>query len=294
MIIDNQTISSNPPNSLPIAPDQKSAFNFGIGLLGLFLWNLFFLNGPAMKKVWGALLNTVLISGLTVVLTLLLALAAAFSLHLLEVTGRQKGRFILLFALNLIRSVPQIIGVLLGYALLSFLITNGVVGNGIMAFVIMACSLSLFIFLEVTDLLLDRIAHFRKSAFYNALRVCGLSESRVVGFNILWNNSRIHILNKLLSVFGMALFLQCSTDFILSVGLSRDAEVTSLPLSLGGLLAHIDSNQDILAMGYTLTHPLYLPHLFLQHLQGLSAAFLIVFTLYSLYKIGNGFSERHR
>ena len=95
-------------------------------------------------------------------------------------------------------------------------------------------------------------------------------------------------------MFGYAVFLQCSVDFIISVGLSTDVNDTSLPTTLGSLLAKIDSKQDILAVGYTLTHPDYLGQLFFQHLQGLTIAGLIVFSLVSIYHIANGFAERHR
>jgi hypothetical protein len=83
-------------------------------------------------------------------------------------------------------------------------------------------------------------------------------------------------------------------DFIISVGLSSDVNDTALPVTLGSLLAKIDSKQDILAIGYSLTHPDYISHLFLQHLQGMTIAFLIVFSLVSIYHIANGYAERHR
>jgi hypothetical protein len=83
-------------------------------------------------------------------------------------------------------------------------------------------------------------------------------------------------------------------DFIISVGLSTDVNSVSLPATLGSLLAKLDSKQDILAIGFTLTHPSYAPHLFFAHLQGLTTAFLIVFSLLCIYQIGNGYAERHR
>ena len=98
----------------------------------------------------------------------------------------------------------------------------------------------------------------------------------------------------LLAVFGTAVFLLCSVDSIVSVGLSTDVSAVSLPQTLGGLLASIDSKQDILAIGYALTHPLHISRLFFQHLQGVTVAFLLVFTLLSVYNISNGFAERHR
>ena len=61
-----------------------------------------------------------------------------------------------------------------------------------------------------------------------------------------------------------------------------------------GKLVWLICKQDILAIGYTITHPRYFGDLFFGHLQGVTVAFLIVFTLLSIYNISNGFSERHR
>jgi hypothetical protein len=83
-------------------------------------------------------------------------------------------------------------------------------------------------------------------------------------------------------------------DFILSVGLSTEVSSVNLPVTLGSFLAKTDSKQDILAIGYALLHPSQLSGLFFEHLQGLSIAFIIVFSLFSIFKISNGFAERHR
>ena len=171
---------------------------------------------------------------------------------------------------------------------------NEVLTSNAVIFPLMAAIMSLFIFLEMVDLMGERIAHFRKLDFYSAMLVCGIPEGRIVNFDILWKNSRTHILNKLISVFGMAVFLQCSVDFVISVGLSTDVSPVDLPVTLGSLLAKIDSKQDILAIGHALTHPEYIGNLFSTHLQGTTVAFLIVFTLMCVYRISTGFAERHR
>jgi hypothetical protein len=82
-------------------------------------------------------------------------------------------------------------------------------------------------------------------------------------------------------------------DFIISVGLSTDVSSVNLPVTLGSLLAKIDSKQDILAIGYSLTHLGYIIRLPFEHLQGISVSFIIVFTLVCMYQIGNGFARRH-
>jgi ABC-type dipeptide/oligopeptide/nickel transport system permease subunit len=260
----------------------------------LGIWDVLFLNAPALKRVSLGFVNTFAIALMTAVFTLVLGWATAVGLHGLEAQGRRGRYMILTFVLNLARSVPQIVGILFGYIAIARFGDSGVRGAGILMFPLLALCIGIFVFPEMVDLIRERIAHFSASDFYSAMRVCGVSERRIVNFHILWRNSRIHIFNKLISVFGMAVFLLCSVDFIISVGLSSDVNEVSLPATLGGLLAKIDSKQDILAIGYTVTHPLYLPRLFFQHLQGVTVAFLLVFSLLCVHRISTGFSRRHR
>jgi hypothetical protein len=70
--------------------------------------------------------------------------------------------------------------------------------------------------------------------------------------------------------------------------------LSNFPITLGGLLAKLDSKQDILAIGAVFTEPSSFPMLFFEHLQGVSTAFTIVFTLLCLYKISNGLVKRLR
>ena len=276
---------------------RKASRWLGIWLAGILLvgiWDVLFLNRPALLQVTAGFFNTFCVALLVVVFTLLLAWGFALALHFLD-AGRNRTPYMLLtFALNLIRSIPQIVGILFGYVGVSALVEAGFIRSPVLIFSLLALSISLFVFIEFVDLLRERIAHFQKLDFYNAMRVCGISEGRVINFDILWKNSRIHILNKLISVFGAAIFLQCSVDFIISVGLSTDVNSVTLPATMGSLLAKIDSKQDILAIGYTLTHPAYAGNLFFEHLMGLTVAFLVVFTLMSVYHIANGYAERHR
>lgn len=274
--------------------DVRWGVVFAGGLVCLGIWDLAFLNGPALKWVARGFFNTCLIALVSVVLTLGASWGATWLRYFLEYRSKQTGLLLLSFVLNLVRSIPQVVGVLLFYALIAHAVDTGKLASQGLIILLMSACLSLFIFIEVADLMWERITHFRQSDFVDALRVCGVSENRILNFDILWKNSRIHILNKLIAAFGMAVFLQCSVDFIISVGLSTEMSGISLPTTLGGLLAKLDSKQDILAIGYTLTHPTYLPRLFFAHLQGLSTAFLIVFTLLCTYKVSTAYSERHR
>lgn len=264
------------------------------GILFAGIWDILFLNKPALRQVTAGFVNTFAIALLVVVFTLLLAWGVTLALHFLKAFRNKMWYLLLTFLLNLIRSIPQIVGILFGYVGVSVLVQTGVLRSPAVIFPLLAFCVSLFVFIEFVDLMRERIAHYQKLDFYNAMRVCGISEGRVVNFDILWKNSRIHILNKLISVFGAAIFLQCSVDFIISVGLSTDVNAVTLPATMGSLLAKIDSKQDILSIGYALTHPGYIGSLFFEHLLGITVAFLIVFSLMSIYHIANGYAERHR
>ncbi len=258
------------------------------------IWDMLFLNRPALIRVISGFINTCIISFLSVVFTISIAWLMTLALYYFGNARNRTGLYIISFFLNLIRSIPQIVGVLFGYIAISTLIVGEIIHGKVIVFILMALCMSFFIMPEVIDLLIERIDHFTKLDFFNAMRVCGVSTWRIINFDILWKNSRIHILNKLIAVFGIAVFLQCSVDFIISVGLSSDVNSVTLPVTLGSLLAKIDSKQDILALGNTLTNPAYFPRLFFEHLQGITVAFLIVITLLSVYQISCGYAERHK
>lgn len=260
------------------------------GLLTFGIWDALYLNAPAWQALLRAMVHTALIALLVSVLCLSLAWIVAWALTVTQTHHWRSVHWILEFILNLLRSVPQILGVLAVYY---FIVRSNDLDTPAII-LLMAGGISLFIFVEVVDLMRERIAWFRKLDFYAAMRVNGISQHRIINLDILWQNSRVHIINKLVSVFGMAIFLQCSVDFILSVGLSTEISAVNLPVTLGSLLAKTDSKQDILAIGYALTRPTYLPRLLFEHLQGISIAFYIVFSLFGIFKIANGFAERHR
>jgi len=274
--------------------DKRWTLIWLVAFTAVGIWDFLFLNKPALKKVTEGFINTFSIAILVVLFTLCIGWTLTLALHYLGKNKNRSGYLVLTFVINLLRSIPQIIGVLLTYIGIAVLITNGIITNTILLFPVMAFCMSFFIVNELIDLMRDRIDHFMKLDFYNAMQVCGIAEHRIINFDILWKNSRIHIFNKLISIFGSAIFLQCSVDFIISVGLSTQVNAVTLPVTLGSLLAKIDSKQDILAIGNTLTNPLYFPNLFFSHLLGVTVAFLIVFSLMCIYHISNGYAERHR
>lgn len=276
------------------AKDKRWALIWLISLVGIAIWDTLFLNKPAFKKVSIGFVNTFTIAFLVVVFTLILGWGITLAFHYLGNKKNRSGYILLTFILNVFRSVPQIVGVLFTYIGIASLITSGTISSPFILFLVMAFGMSLFIVNELVDLMRERIEHFKKLDFYNAMRVCGIAENRIINFDILWKNSRVHIFNKLIAILGSAIFLQCSVDFIISVGLSTEVNSITLPVTLGSLLAKIDSKQDILAIGNTLTNPLYFPHLFFEHLLGVTVAFLIVFSLLCIYNISNGYAERHR
>lgn len=270
--------------------DKWWLFLWITGISMFWLWDLLFLNAPALRRVESGLINTFSIAFLVMLISLFLSWISAWALTQFE-TGNFKSLYILItFVINLIRSIPQILGVLAIY----FIIVTVQNLAGSLIIIYMSVGMSLFIFIELVDLMRERITYYKKSDFFAAMRVNGISENRIINFDILWKNSRVHILNKLVSIFGMAIFLQCSVDFILSVGLSTEISAVNLPATLGSLLAKTDSKQDILAIGYAIGTPSHIPKLLFQHLQGISIAFYIVFSLFSIFKISNGFADRHR
>lgn len=263
----------------------------GLGLL--WLWDAANLNRPAFQLLQRGFVNSLLAGAITVVVALVLGWTAGVSLYFLRSRGHHLAHLALTFLLNLVRSVPQIIGILVGYVVLTVLIERDLLRNQYAQIAWTAMLISLVTFVELVDVITERIEHFRKSDFFNALRCCGISESRIVNVDILWKNSPAHILHKLIGLFGMAIFLQCSIDFVISVGLSTDVSLSNFPATLGGLLATLDSKQDILALSVLMSDLSYITEIPFRHLQGLSVAFLIVFTLVCVYRIGNAFVKRH-
>lgn len=263
------------------------------GLAAAGIWSAAYLNRPALSLILTGFLNTFAVAGMVLLFCLGAGWGAALALHHLEERMRA-GYLVLTFLLNLIRSVPQIVGILFGYVWIAEAMKRGTLRSPGAVFLLMAAVTALFIFNEMSDLMRERIAHFKKGDFYSAMRVCGISKARIVNFHILWKNSRMHVFNKLISIFGMAVFLQCSVSFIISVGLSTEVDLITLPSTLGTVLAQIDSKQDILAVGYALTNPGHIPQLFFKHLQGLATAFVLVFSLLCIHRISTGFAGRHR
>jgi ABC-type dipeptide/oligopeptide/nickel transport system permease component len=272
--------------------DVASFIGFCLGILIVFLWNSIYLNSSARNNVLLSFVNTVIICTFATLFSFVIGWGTAIVLDY----ARKRNRLVHFcagFVVNIIRSVPQIIGVLFAYILISRLSINGMVQSNLLLFILSGFSLALFMFPEISDLITERITYFRQLDFYDAMLVCGVSERRIVNYDILYKNSRLHIINKLISVFGIAIFLQCSVDFIISVGLSNSVSSVNLPVTLGSMLAKMDSKQDILAVGYTLTHPFYAINLPFKHLQGISTAFLLAFTLYSMFIISKRYAQRH-
>ncbi|MDH3252793.1 MAG: hypothetical protein OEM41_08375 [Ignavibacteria bacterium] len=260
----------------------------------LFLWDAAFLNPPAFAQLRVALFNTILGGTLVIVLTGVMGWMVGVGRHFLSETRFRALYTLLDFLLNLIRSVPQIIGILVGYVVITRFVQTEALVDPYLQIFWTSFVISVFVFLEFADLIQERISYYTKLDFVDAMLVCGISEARIINWEILWKNSISHIIHKLISVFGIAIFLQCSIDFIISVGLSRDVSAGNFPVTLGSVLAKLDSKQDILAIGRVLSDPGYIDDLFLHNLQGISAAFAIVFTLVCVYQIANGYVKRHK
>lgn len=263
------------------------------GLLALWFWDLVFLNAPALARIEAAFVNTLYAGALVVFMSLVFGWAAGVGLHFLDEARNRSPYIVLTFFLNVIRSIPQIVGILIGYVVITFFIEQEALQNQYAQLFWMSFVISLFVFLEVVDLVRDRIRYFAASDFYPAMLCCGIRESRIVNIEVLWKNSRAHLIHKLIAIFGSAIFLQCSIDFIISVGLSTDVSSTNFPVTLGSLLAKMDSKQDILAIGSLFGDLSVFGRLLTEHLQGVSVAVVIVFSLLCIYQISNGFVKRN-
>jgi len=263
------------------------------GLLGMWLWDTLFLNPLAYELIRSAIVNTFVGTLIAVALSLFIGWSVGIALYFLE-NGRARGLHLaLMFILNLIRSIPQIVGLLVGYMFLALFIAYGVLQSQINQILWMAFVISIFCSLEVNDLVTERIMYYRKSDYFDAMLCCGIKESRIINVEILWKSSLSYILHKLVSLFGVVILLQCSIDFIISVGLSTDVSLSNFPVTLGSLLAKLDSKQDILAMGSTLVNPMYASQILFRHLQGVSVAFIIVFTLLCVFQIADGLVRQY-
>jgi ABC-type dipeptide/oligopeptide/nickel transport system permease subunit len=264
------------------------------GLATLWVWDAIFLNDPALERIQAAFLNSLSTGLMVVAMALVIGWLVGVGMHMLERTGSTTLYGMASFATDILRSIPQIILVLIGYVLLTLLLHEGIIRSTTGQLVWIACTITVAVALEVADTVRERINYFHTLDFVDAMLCCGISERRIINVEILWKNSRSHLLHKLIAIFGASIFLQCSIDFIVSVGLSTDVSLINFPVTLGSLLANVDSKQDILALSNLMTDPGYLPIIFIRHLQGISVAFCIIFTLLCVYMIANGFVRRHR
>jgi ABC-type methionine transport system permease subunit len=259
----------------------------------VLLWDALFLNRPAMLRIQGAVLNSFFCGIAVAGIALSAGWALGVATDSAEAKGRRRTYLALAFLVNMVRSIPQIVGILLGYTVLTALVVADQLRSATAQLLSMSAVVSVFIVPEVVDLVRERLRFFRSKDFVDAMRCCGISEWRIVNREILWRNSRAHLLHKAISVFGISLFLQCSIDFVVSVGLSTAVNASNFPVTLGNVLATLDSKQDILALANLLTEPSYIGALLTTHLQGITVAFIIVFSLLCVYRIANGVVERY-
>jgi ABC-type dipeptide/oligopeptide/nickel transport system permease subunit len=264
-----------------------------VGIVLLWGWDLLFLNSPAFELVRTAFFNSLLGGVFVVMFSMILGWGVALLVYFLDQRGKHLPHLVVTFVFNLVRSVPQIVGILLGYVLLTTLIVHDALRAPFLQLLSMSLVVSLFVFLEVADLITERIGHYKNLDFVDAMLCCGIKEHRIINVEVLRKNSMAHLIHKAVAVFGMAIFLQCSIDFIISVGLSTEVSSANFPVTLGSLLARMDSKQDILAISMAFSNVSYVAALLTRHLQGLNIAGMIVYTLVCMYNIANGLVRRY-
>ena len=263
------------------------------GLALTWVWLELYLNAPARVQIRSASVHTVEGACAAVAFALVMGWGAALFLHFLESSSRRGAYLAASFLLNLLRSVPQIVGMLIGYVIVTALTLNETLTSDASLIVATSFVTALFLFQEVVDLIRERIRHFEALEFVSALLVCGVPSRVIVNREILLKNSMAHLVQKAVALFGRAIFLICSIDFIVSVGLSTEVNLSNFPVTLGSMLAKLDSKQDILAMGSILMNPSYATQILFQHLQGVSVAFIIVFTLLCVFQIADGLVRQY-
>lgn len=274
-----------------ITADLAWGATWAVLMVAVFIWNAVFLNTPAFLLLLEAIRNSLFTGLVAVVGAMTLGWITGVGLFFLETWRKRTLYALITFLVNCIRSVPQILGIIAGYTVLTAFLRDEMFGATLQLFW-MAGWTSAFLFLEVADLVTERIRHYRSLDFYPAMLSCGIKPGRIVNVEILRKNSASHLIHKAIALFGTALYLQCSVDFIISVGLSTDVSLSNFPVTLGSLLARMDSKQDILAIGRALTDFSYFPQLLILHLQGITIAFTIVFSLLCAHHAASAYVRR--
>ncbi len=263
---------------------------FVSGMAFIFVWNLFFLNGEAFSDWLGAVFYTYSVAFAAAAIAFFVAWRIALFYETAKSAGKTETIFAIGLLLDALKSLPQIIVLLLGYSVMIFYLKN----SGVAQFVWLAFVLALAFVNDVFEEMRSRVEFFRKSDFYDAMLVAGVKEKRIINRDILARNSLAHLTNRAIIIFSSSVFLLCSVDFIISVGLSSQLSLSGLPKTLGNILANAASKEDILAVRELFANPLYLKEIFTTHLQGVSAGLTLVFTLVSAFKISNGLIERKK
>jgi ABC-type antimicrobial peptide transport system permease subunit len=264
------------------------------GMTAVWCWLVAFLNTPAREQIERAFLYTFASSLAAVMIALSLGWGSALLFHKLEAPSLRRWYFVWSFLMNLHRSIPQFLGLLGGYVVMASLLHTALFQSAVLQMLLASLLTGFFLFIEISDLVRERIAYYSSLDFVNALLVCGVGEFTIINREILLKNSLSHLVQKSVGVFGRSIFLVCTVDFIVSVGLATDVNLVNFPATLGSILAGIDSKQDILAIGAAITEPGNIPGLFFEHLQGIATAFVLVFTLLCIDRISQALIARFR
>ncbi len=255
----------------------------------LLVWNFIFLNNTALNKWLIATANTYLLASSATLLAFLFA-KIFVDLNLRIFISQNKAASVAnrLF-LDFLRSIPQVIFLLGGYAIMIFYFS----GFSLINFIWLSFVISLVFLNDAYDEMQNRINFYRQTDFFNASLVAGIPLGKIVNRDILWRNSQPYLVNRAVNIFTASVFLLCSVDFIISVGLTNEINLASLPVTLGNVLANITAKEDILAVREIFVNPLYITELFTKHLEGISAAILLLLTLISGFKISNGLIKKN-
>src|SRR5512147_478015 len=110
-----------------LSADALWAVGWVVGIVVCGVWNAAFLNTPAFFMLAAAFVNSLAAGAVAVAGAFVLGWAAGVGLDRLHTRRHTSAALALTFVMDLVRSVPQILGLLGGYILLTQLQASGVV-----------------------------------------------------------------------------------------------------------------------------------------------------------------------
>jgi len=156
-----------------------------VGLLLIYLWNAAFLYESGFKRWQAALFNSIFVSFVASLLSIFLGWFFSYYKYINEYLDKVVVSKTIIFFIDAIKSIPQVIGALTGYAILTNLTARDYNLSSFVLLILLSFILGLFLFVEAYDMFNERIAYYKDKDFISALRVLGMKESSIINKEIL-------------------------------------------------------------------------------------------------------------